>query len=223
MTQTQAVEKKIELNGYLLIHRAIERNLQMLEQHSREQAQPSIEKAAKIHAWWNLVWHIIEQHHLMEDNLTFPTYFERDPGLRSTMDSLTADHHVLDDLVIQIDGFLKLAEQPTAHRLGAYNQYLDTLNKFNTLMFAHLGREEGIVLKAEETLFTHAEVEALTQKVMKSTPMKMLAVELPFIFSGADPAIEKRFTEIVPVFMKYIYKFIWRKNYLKRLAGFMAA
>ena len=221
---TQTVEQKnVKLNGYLLIHRAIERNLQLLEQHSREQAQPSIEKAAKILAWWKMVWGIIEQHHLMEDNLTFPTYFERDPDLRSLMESLTADHHVLDDLVIQIEGFLKLAAQPNPNRQAAYNQYLETLARFNTLMQAHLNREEGIVLKTEERLFTPEEVEALTQKVMKSTPIKTLAVELPFIFSGADLAIEKQFQEVVPVFIKLLYKYSWRKNFLKRLAGFMAA
>ena len=38
MTQAQTVEKNIELNGYLLIHRAIERNLKLLEQHKHLQA-----------------------------------------------------------------------------------------------------------------------------------------------------------------------------------------
>ena len=89
-------------------------------------------------------------------------------------------------------------------------------------MFAHLEREEGIVLHAEETLFTPAEAEALGQKVLKSTPMKMLAVELPFIFSGADPAIEQKFYEVVPAFIKYLYKLSWRKKFVKRLAGYMA-
>ncbi len=220
---TQTVEKDLEMNGYILLHRAIERNLRLLEQHSRDQNNPSTGKVHKILDWWKMVWEVVEQHHLVEDKMAFPAYFERDPGLRAQMDSLTADHHVLDDLVVQIEGFLELAQQPGAHREAAYRQYIETLDKFNTLMFAHLSREEGIVLKAEETLFTPEEVEALSMKIMKSTPMKVMAVEAPFIFHGADPAIEKKFIKTVPLFLKLIYKLSWKGKYLKRLAGYMAA
>ena len=220
---TQTVEKNEELTGYILIHRAIERNLRLLEEHSQAQVNPSISKVKKVSDWWNLLWEIIETHHLVEDNTAFPAYFQRDPRIKDQMDSLTADHHVLDDLVVQIKSCLEVAQQPGDHREGVYRQYLDTLGKFNSLMFAHLTREEGFVLPTEAALFSHEESVALEQSIIKNTPMKVLALEAPFMFYRVDPAIENDFLKKVPLFLKVIYKLSWKGKFAKRLAGYMAA
>lgn len=219
---TQTVDKKEELTGYILIHRAIERNLRHLEEHSRVQVNPSTEKIQKITEWWNLMWEIIEIHHLTEDKVVFPAYFQRDASVKGQMDNLTTDHHVLDDLTVQIKSCLAAALQPQ-HRVGAYHQYLDTLGRFNSLMFDHLHREEGIVLPTEAALFTHEESAALEKQIIKNASFKMLALEGPFMFYRADPTVEATFLKNLPLPIRLLYKFSWKGKYHKRLAGYMAA
>ncbi|MBN9390092.1 MAG: hemerythrin domain-containing protein [Chloroflexi bacterium] len=219
---TQIAEKKEELTGYILIHRAIERNLRLLEEHSRAQANPSTAKVQKIGEWWNLMWEIIEVHHVTEDKVAFPAYFERDAQVKGQMDGLTADHHVLDELTVQIKSCLAAALQPH-QRQGAYYQYLDTLGRFNSLMFDHLHREEGIVLPTEASLFTREESAALEKRIIKNASMKMLALEGPFMFYRVDPVTEANFLKNLPLPIRLLYKFSWKGKYARRIAGYMAA
>lgn len=219
---SQTIEKEAEISIYLIIHQAIRRNLSLLEQHSREQVAPEISKVQKIAGWWHMLWDIIEHHHLNEDNIAFPDYAKRGPEIAGQLDGLTGDHHVLDDLVIQIGGFLKLAQVPGPNRLEPYRQYIETLAKFNHLMFDHLGREETIVLRAEAVYYTPEQLEALHTSIMKATTMKVMSLEAPFLFYGADPELEKIFMNKVPLFLKVIYKLSWKGKFRRIMAAYQA-
>lgn len=220
---TQTINKNLEeTSGYILLHRAIERNLRLLEQHSSELSNPDISKVQKINQWWDEMWLIIEHHHVNEDKVVFPVFFERVPGLKEQMDGLTADHHVLDDLVVKMGGFLKLAQKVVPNREAAFRQFVDTLTTFNSLMFDHLKREEVIVLETEATYFTEEELEAMEAQIMKNTPMGVLALEAPFLFYGVPERVEKNFIKNSPLILRLIYRLSWKPKFMRKLAKYMA-
>jgi NADPH:quinone reductase-like Zn-dependent oxidoreductase len=221
-SMTQTLDKKLEIEPYILIHRAIERSLYRLEANARQYTSPAIDRVEKISAWWETLWLLIEHHHINEDTIAFPEYMKRDPSLVVEFDSLTADHHVLDNLVEQIRNFLALAQQPGDRRLAAYRQFVDTLSTFNAKMMPHLEREEGIVLSAEARLMTEAELDELGQRIMKAMPKDVLALEIPWMVDGIAEDTRKALFKSAPLIMKVLYYLSWKGKYEKRMKSFIS-
>jgi iron-sulfur cluster repair protein YtfE (RIC family) len=82
----------------------------------------------------------LEEHHLTEDGSIFPHLRRREPSLAPVLDRLAAEHHVVGELLNDIDAALvHLAQHPT--KLSPISEAVDLLTDTMLSHFAYEERE----------------------------------------------------------------------------------
>lgn len=136
---TQIIEKPIFMIGNKLHYQKLERDLLRLAQASRTQTNPYVEQVGGIYQEWETLRETVEQLLAAETNSS-PAYFEQFGNQSDLLNPLAADHRTLAALIIQIEGYLEMAQHSGNDRLSAYKNYLKALDRFNSVMLAHIGR-----------------------------------------------------------------------------------
>mgnify|MGYP001115883918 CR=1 FL=1 len=136
---TKTIEKPIFMIGEKIYYQKLEQDLLRLRQASRTQTNPYVEQVCGIYQEWEALRETVEQLLAAEFN-SCPAYFEQFGNQGDLLNPLAADHRILAELIIQIEGHLESAQHSGKNRLGAYKNYLEALDRFSSVTLAHIGK-----------------------------------------------------------------------------------
>lgn len=203
------------LDNYFVMHRAIKFDLNAMERVSQTLSTP--QEADNLDRWFKFFWQMVEVHHTGEDEICFPMVERRVPRFGQDLIKLGDDHHKLDALVDEIGrilGNLKNSQSGEGFRVGQQVLYR-TVKELNEHMVQHLAFEEGTFATSLLDNFSDKEVADMEKQLQKHTPMKLIALLLPWVLSGMDEAEREVALKGVPGFMRLLYKLSWKKKYDK--------
>lgn len=215
-------EKRFVLEGYLLTHTAVRRHLTNFVKQAEQLKNVTAENAGKLQKWFQLYWKIVEEHHLAEDNTAFPVLAQRDPVFAEKLEQLTADHHLIDELVVQINGRLEQVQKTTENDQPetAYQEFVQIAKRMQQEMFAHLDREEACFIPSVTEYLTPEEQMAAEEEIFKEMGFDHLALLFPWIFDTLQGEEYNHAYAGLPEPLKDMYDRAWRKQYAQITAAF---
>lgn len=89
-------------------------------------------------------------------------------------------------------------------------------------MKAHLSGEEDDLLGCMKTCMSLRELRDFKKAGAKKTPMSDISVLLPWVLSAATEEEVKKFMTIFPWFIKYLYRWRWKRKF-ERMASPLGA
>jgi zinc finger-like protein len=213
LAEIKTTNNNFIMDGYILIHRAMNQDVANLAQVARRLTALTREEINQLNHWFSFEWEMIEKHHLEEDEHLFPDVGER--ASLQGLEVLTADHHELDNLVGEIgDNFkqLRTADFGPAYGDLCFRQS-QLIGSFSTKLTAHLEREEAVIIPAIALNFEAAEQQILEAGARKRMPTKHLSKLVPWVLSSLSPQEEKEALKELPLPFRLLYRYNWKKRY----------
>lgn len=217
-------EKQFVLHGFLRIHKAILKNLANYAEKVNSLSNVSNQQVRNLRKSFYFNWEIIEDHHLNEDNRAFPSAAKRDPQFAQHMDALIADHHEIDDLVMQIgDALDRIQVSFTPEdRTKYYEEFRQLVNTMNEKMADHIVREEAIVIPSIIEYFPVEEQRAMEAAILKYKPLEHHAIQLPWTLQALEAEERQAAFQALPPQLQQLYNTVWVKDYNNLIASFAA-
>lgn len=203
--------------GYLLMHRAIIKDIRDMAQAANRFESLSREDSVRLNNWFKFYWDMLEMHHTEEDERFFPFIFERVPSIVKDFDRLSEDHTKFNSLVEQIGGTLQHLQELNQgqERSTLTRQIINLLATFRDMLEDHLEREEGLVIPALAKNFTAVEQQGLGNATMQNMPLEHLSSLVPWVLSSLDADTEGEAIKILPPEIQHLYYSAWKEEYQK--------
>ncbi|HEX2910498.1 MAG TPA: hemerythrin domain-containing protein [Chloroflexia bacterium] len=216
MTQTGVTENKFIMDGFFMIHRAIRKDATAFEQAAGNLSSPA--QAAQLARWFQFFWSMVEIHHTGEDELVYPQLSARSSLFAAEEADLSAQHVKLHDYVDRLGQLLKQMEQAQDLSQKVELRYLAV--EFNTFMNSHLQQEENVFVPEIARHFSVKEQQQIEKQLQKKTPLKEVALALPWIASGLDETERAKLLSELPWLFRFLYRVSWKKKYEQLVAVF---
>lgn len=203
--------------GYLLMHRAIVKDIRDMAQAANRFASLSREDSVRLYNWFKFYWDMLEMHHTEEDERFFPFIFKRVPNIIKDFDRLSQDHTKFDSLVELIGETLQQLQglNQGQERSNLTRQIINLLASFRDMLEDHLEREEGLVVPALAKNFTASEQQALGNATIQNLPFEHLSSLVPWVMSSLDAAAEGEALKMLPPEIQHLYYASWKDEYRK--------
>jgi hypothetical protein len=120
---------------FLLVHRALRRDLVLLRAAARTAAEPDAGQVGWVRQRWQLFRAILDDHHAAEDRRLFPALRAAEPALAPVLDELDAQHAGL-------DAVLDRAEDAVDGLPGTAGRAVVALGELASVLVPHLALEE---------------------------------------------------------------------------------
>ena len=216
MTATETFTPPDFLAGIIVVHGAMRRDVDRLPRAL--EIVRTAEDAAALQRWFEKFAREVEHHHLREDDVVWPMLVEREPTFGGPLEQLEADHHALDDAMAAVQAALATLVADVTTR----TQAVAAAEALNRLLHDHLDREEEAMFPRMAAVFTEESFLALEHELLKATPKKLFAFELPFAFDGlpAEQVADK--LAEMPAVIRVLHRWFWQRSY-ERLVAPLAA
>lgn len=126
---------------FLLVHRALRRDLVLLRAVAGCAGEPDAGQAGWVRERWRTFRAVLTEHHRAEDERIFPVLRSQDPDLRPVLDVLDADHAALDEILDRVEAAIDALP-------AAPDRAADAVADLAQVLDAHLGLEERELLPA---------------------------------------------------------------------------
>jgi len=216
MTETMTFTPPDFLEGIIVLHGAMRRDVDRLQ--LALDAVTTTEDATALQRWFVKFAREVEHHHLREDDVVWPMLLAQEPSFGEPLDGLEEDHHALDVAMGNTrDALARLVVDPSTRA-----EAVAIAGALADLLHGHLDREEAVMFPAMARVFTVESFATLEAELLKATPKRLIAFELPFAFDGlpAERAAEELAT--LPAIIRVLHRWFWQPAY-ERLTAPLAA
>ena len=204
------------LEGIIVVHGAMRRDAVRLPR--AVEAVRTTDGARAVHRWFVKFAREVEHHHLREDDVVWPMLVKREATFGDSLGVLEADHHALDAAMAHAASALTALVGDLATRGAA----VEATAALGALLADHLDREEAVMFPAMARVFTAESYEALEAELLRATPKRLIAFELPFAFDGLpDQRVADTLAEL-PALIRVLHRWVWQPAY-DRLVAPLAA
>ena len=200
------------LEGIIVVHGAMRRDVDRLPRAL--DAVTTREGAAAVQRWFVKFAREVEHHHLREDDVVWPALLAGEPVFGESLDALEADHHALDATMADTHTALQALVDDLATRPEA----VASAEALAQLLHDHLDREEAVMFPAMAHVFTAESFAVLEQELLKATPKRLIAFELPWAFDGEPADRVAETLEELPALIRVLHRWFWQPAY-ERLAA----
>ena len=135
--------------------------------------------------WYAGYYGELHQHHTVEDTIFFPAILERVPVFDSQIDRIEAEHHRLEDVLVETAALLGRLGDPGVAWPVAVAEATDITTELCDLLDAHLGFEDADVLPLFVRHFTVEDYEDLGERAIKHTGLGQLVFGIPWAVEAA--------------------------------------
>lgn len=158
---------------------------------------------------WASFTYYLDIHHTAEDSALWPPMRRRmggDPERVALLDSMEAEHAVLDPLIEAIDA--RLAS-------GDVSRLREDAEKLREVLMAHLDHEEEAGLPLIRDVVSVKEWDTFGEAQRKAVGTKGAASFFPWLLDGAPTGTEQKVLGLVPPPIRFLYRKTWRPRYQK--------
>jgi hemerythrin-like domain-containing protein len=163
--------------------------------------------------------HVIEiadglhRHHTGEDELLWDQLSAKSPGCALHVGLMKLQHAAMGEALYRLEKaaitWQDVADQ--AHR----DAVVAALDDINTLLNAHLGDEERLILPTASQVMSQREWNRLGEHGRAAIPRNRMFIQLGFILDSMSPDAGKRFlAEALPAPARVLYRVVGRRQYL---------
>lgn len=150
---SEATTEKPNLSVMIMAHRAFARDIARLQ--GAVSAHPSDpERVRAIGANWDLFHTLLENHHVVEDAVLWPTLYEAWPASQPVLEEMSTQHAALDQLLTDADTAMALWVADPSDR--AADRAVELMAEIAAILSVHLADEEA---KALPLVAEHLSVE----------------------------------------------------------------
>lgn len=119
-------------------------------------------------------------HHTVEDEIFYAALAERSSAARAHLARISADHHLLDELMAHTQQAMTSLSANTLEAAMLLDQLDGTMQR-------HLDFEDAMLVPLFAEHFTSDEYATLTARAMKSASVRAAAFSVPFLATFASP------------------------------------
>jgi iron-sulfur cluster repair protein YtfE (RIC family) len=204
------------LEGIIVVHGAMRRDADRLPLAA--EAVTTAVGARALQRWFVKFAREVEHHHQREDDVVWPMLVKGEPAFGATLEPLEADHHALDAAMARAAATLARLGDDLSTRPDA----VAATAALGQLLVDHLDREEAVMFPAMAQVFTAESFHALEDELLKATPKRLFAFELPFAFEGLPAErVADKLAEM-PALIRVVHRWFWQPAY-DRLTAPLAA
>jgi hypothetical protein len=145
-----------------------------------------------------LLTRVLYAHHTAEDRLLWPALERRQPGFDTTTEVLEDQHRRLDRLLAE------MARRP------------EVVDDVHVLLEEHLTAEETRALPVWLASFTLEEHEAFGRRLRAATPLREVAVLIPWLLDASPDETAGLAWGHLPKPMRAAYRLWWKRAYERR-------
>ena len=217
MTETQSTFTPPDfLEGIIVVHGAMRRDADRLP--LALDLVTTREDASALQHWYVKFAREVEHHHLREDDVVWPMLLQREASFGEPLEVLEADHLALDAAMAHTHAALAaLVADPSTHA-----DAVASARALGELLHGHLDREEAVMFPLMARAFTEESYLALEAELLKATPKRLFAFELPFAFDGLPAQqVADKLAEM-PALIRVLHRWFWQPAY-DRLSAPLAA
>lgn len=186
----------------LSVHKMFRREFAALAREAPAEHDPA--RTAALEEQLRMVLRVLHLHHCGEDEDMWPLLRRRAPESAAVLDSMEADHEVLDPLIERAgDTSVPLAGR--APVLRELSQRLD----------AHLDREESEALPLIRRHISEAEFSEMDKQSIKACGKDLPALAGAVLWH-ATPDERTRLLDAVPAIFGIMWRLSWRRRYARR-------
>jgi hypothetical protein len=156
--------------------------------------------------WYAGYYGELHEHHTVEDEIFFPAILERVPVFDSQIDRIEAEHHRLEDVLVETSARLARLGDPAVDWPVASAEAADITSELRNLLDVHLGFEDADVLPLFVRHFGHEEYEDLDERARRHTKLGLLAFSIPW---AVEAATEDEFQHMLTT-APLAFRLLWR-------------
>lgn len=162
----------------------------------------------------HVVWMMdfLHEHHHNEDSWLWPFVRERNPAAQPLLDSMEADHHVIEPRVADVRAAAHEYRNNTSPTSA--NRLADALDALKPPLFDHLDREEKEAMPVVSNAITNREWQRLENKHnVRGKSLSQLATEGHWLADSLDPPRYAVLIQLVPAPVRAIILKAYRRKY----------
>jgi hemerythrin-like domain-containing protein len=202
-----------DLRGYRAVHLALRDAAHAMAAAAPDLAAGDARRVTAFARYWKGYAGEVHAHHTTEDDVVFPALVTRAPEIDDLLRVLDADHHHLDELMVEIDAAIDRVV-----RGGSADELTSHLQALAAHMDQHLAAEDEQILPRISAHFTQAEYDVLEQQALKEIGLGAQAFfTLPFIEASVAPDERAALLGDAPLPVKVILRLARGRH--RRLAG----
>lgn len=177
-----------DLSRYRGAHAAMRRSNDLLVAGLTD--RPDRRRAAALARWFSGYAGELRAHHEVEDDTIFPSLAARVAAYEPFHSTISADHHRVDELLVQIAGGLERLASPVVHaHADAWSSAFGGAAELRDLLAGHLDLEDADVLPLIERHFSYEEYAVIDEEALRRLSLSQLRFTVPW-FVAMLPADE---------------------------------
>ena len=153
----------------------------------------------------------LHHHHLGEDDLLWPALLERAAPSTGLVETMQAQHDVVDGYAEKVAPLLDAWERTAATTTGT--ELADLLDRFAAALFEHLDLEEREILPLVERHVTVAEWNSLGEHGIEEMDRKMLPILFGAILEDATPDERRAMLAKQPLGVRFLLRLVGARQY----------
>ena len=203
-----------DLDLFLLVHRAMLNDVRAFARVVPGLQPGESDRVRSLSNWFYFVQRTVELHHEGEDRDLCPLLTVKDPSFAQHQARIVKDHTRLKAEMGEVKQDLDLLAQDQD---GDFVRQRDELaSKFNAVLEfleGHIGHEEEDLVSCAKSCITYRELRHIEREGGKKTPIKDLALVLPWIVAAGDETERRKVMAVLPLPLRLVYRFWWRPRF----------
>ncbi|WP_377641836.1 hemerythrin domain-containing protein [Oryzobacter terrae] len=195
----------------VIIHRAFRREFTLLPRLIRDVRSGDTERAATLAGALRLVLGGLHHHHTGEDVVLWPALLERAAPSTGLVETMQAQHEVVDATMEQVQPLLDAWEQDPTTARGA--ELADLLDRLAAALFEHLDLEEREILPLAQRHITVAEWNSLGEQGIEEMDQKQLPILFGAILEECSPEERRAMLAKLPLPVRIVLRTIGARQY----------
>lgn len=191
-----------DLASYRAVHHAVRLAARRLAVAAYDLSPNDAPRVRALRRYWNGYSTEVHLHHTLEDDVFFPALAARSSTFTEHAERLAADHHVLDELMLDASANIEFFTKP-----GSATRAARVLARLADHMDDHLDLEDDRILPLFEEHFSHTEFAELEQHAMKAVGLGLQAAfTVPFVVDSMEPDARADVLATAPTPMRVLYR-----------------
>ena len=155
--------------------------------------------------WYAGYYGELHEHHTIEDEIFFPAILERVPVFDGQLDRIEAEHHRLEEVLVETRARLARLGDPAVDWPVASAEAADVTTELRDLLDLHLDFEDADVLPLFVRHFGREEYEDLDERAKKHIKLGQLTFTIPWAVEAATAEERSRMMTTAPLAFKLLW------------------
>lgn len=200
------------MQGSFFAHRALTRDVQLLNDIAQRIDRLTKEELQLLKKWYEFFWNMMEAHHAAEDDLLFRAVEERLDQPSEVIEVMEVEHNRIQFLIDELKRLLgELERSGPEPRLNKELQF--NAAELSKVFRGHITREEKYILEKMTEHFSAQEQRKIEADVKRKAPVRYLSYMIPWLHDSLSHDENIILDESLPRLAKLMNRYFWKEKY----------